>query len=191
MTADDRRILIAGGGPVGLFCALLLGRCGLPVRVFDENDTLQEDPRAATTHPATLEVLAGAGLVEDMARVGLVTPIFQFWDRPSGRKVAEFDHALLKSDTAFPHVIQCEQFKTAQLILERLRTAANVEVLFGHRVTEVSQTTTAVTVEVESATGKSRHSGAYLIGSDGGRSTVRKQCGIEFEGFTWPGASSC
>lgn len=186
MTADDRRILIAGGGPVGLFCALLLGRRGLPVRVFDENDKLQEDPRAATTHPATLEVLAGAGLVEDMARVGLVTPIFQFWDRPSGRKVAEFDHALLKSDTAFPYVIQCEQFKTAQLILERLRPMANVEVLFGHRVTEVSQTSTAVTVEVESATGRSRHSGGYLIGSDGGRSTVRKQCGIEFEGFTWP-----
>jgi 3-(3-hydroxy-phenyl)propionate hydroxylase len=186
MTADDRRILIAGGGPVGLFCALLLGRRGLPVCVFDENDTLQEDPRAATTHPATLEVLAEAGLVEDMARVGLVTPIFQFWDRPSGRKVAEFDHALLKNDTAFPYVIQCEQFKTAQLILERLRAIPNVEVLFGHRVTGVSQTTAAVTVEVESAAGKSRHSGAYLIGSDGGRSTVRKQCGIEFEGFTWP-----
>ncbi len=28
--------------------------------------------------------------------------------------------------------------------------------------------------------------GAYLIGADGGRSTVRKQCGIAFEGFTWP-----
>jgi 2-polyprenyl-6-methoxyphenol hydroxylase-like FAD-dependent oxidoreductase len=32
MTNDRRRILIAGGGPVGLLCAWLLGRRGLPVQ---------------------------------------------------------------------------------------------------------------------------------------------------------------
>ena len=53
----DQRVLIAGGGPVGLLCALLLGREGIPVRLFDANPELQPDPRAATTHPATLEVL--------------------------------------------------------------------------------------------------------------------------------------
>jgi 3-(3-hydroxy-phenyl)propionate hydroxylase len=159
---------------------------GLPVRVFDENATLQEDPRAATTHPATLEVLAEAGLVEDMARVGLVAPIFQFWDRPSGRMVAELDHGLLKQDTPFPFVIQCEQFKTARLALERLGALPNVEVLPGHRATAVSQSAGAVAVTVKSAGDESRHSGVYLIGADGGRSIVRKQCGIEFEGFTRP-----
>jgi 2-polyprenyl-6-methoxyphenol hydroxylase-like FAD-dependent oxidoreductase len=186
VSTDDRRILIAGGGPVGLFCALLLGRKGLPVRLFDENEQPQEDPRAATTHPGTLEVLAEAGLVEDMARVGLVAPIFQFWDRPSGRKVAEFDHALLKDDTAYPFVIQCEQFKTAQLILDRLSALPNVEILFGRQLLDVEQSAGAVTALVRGAGGESRHGGAYLIGADGGRSTVRKQCGIAFEGFTWP-----
>src|SRR5205814_8498312 len=102
---DERRVLIAGGGPVGLFCALLLGRLGLPVRLFDENDRLQLDPRAATTHPATLELLGAAGLADDMARLGLVAPIFQFWDRPSGELVAQFDHALLKGETAYPFVL--------------------------------------------------------------------------------------
>ena len=92
----------------------------LPVRLFDVNDGPQADPRAATTHPATLELLAEAGLVDDMIRVGLVAPILQFWDRPTGTKVAEFDHALLAGDTRFPFVVQCEQFKTAQLILDRL-----------------------------------------------------------------------
>src|SRR3954468_15856290 len=99
-----QKVLIAGGGPVGLFCALLLGREGIPVTVFDSNDDLQLDPRAATTHPATLGVLSQAGLVEKMERGGLVTPIFQFWDRPSGQLVAEFDHALLKNDTPYPYV---------------------------------------------------------------------------------------
>jgi 3-(3-hydroxy-phenyl)propionate hydroxylase len=182
----DKRILIAGGGPVGLFCALLLGRRGIAVRLFDNNDEPQQDPRAATTHPATLDLLGAAGLVEDMARVGLVAPIFQFWDRPSGKRVAEFDHALLKDDTPYPFVIQCEQFKTSLLILERLAALPHVEVLFGHEVVGVEQGEGDVTITVSGPDGATRHTGGYLIGADGGRSTVRKQCGIEFSGFTWP-----
>src|SRR5687768_5197644 len=165
----DRRVLIAGGGPVGLFTALLLARKGIDVRVFDDNATLQEDPRAATTHPGTLEILGPAGLVEDMARVGLVAPTFQFWDRPSGECVAEFDHALLAGDTPYPYVIQCEQFKTATLILRRLETLPNVEVLFHHRVVEVTQTDAAVTIVVDGPAGTQRHTGSYLVGADGGR----------------------
>jgi 3-(3-hydroxy-phenyl)propionate hydroxylase len=186
MTLEDRRVLIAGGGPVGLLCAWLLGRHGLPVRLFDDNDSPQADPRAATTHPATLDLLAEDGLADDMARVGLVAPIFQFWDRPSGQKVAEFDHAVLKDDTRHPFVVQCEQFKTAKLLLERLRKFPNVEVMYGHAVVEVTQTDGAVTVGVRGPDGLTTHTGAYLIGADGGRSTARKACGIAFEGFTWP-----
>ncbi len=186
MNADSAPILVAGGGPVGLLCAWLLGRRGLHVRLFDNNAELQADPRAATTHPATLELLAEDGLAEDMAQAGLVAPIFQFWDRPSGKLVAQFDHALLKNDTRYPYVVQCEQFKTAKLILDRLRKLPNVEVLFGHEVTDLAQTGYSVTVEVRGPQGTKSHAGSYLIGADGGRSIVRKQCGIPFEGFTWP-----
>jgi 3-(3-hydroxy-phenyl)propionate hydroxylase len=186
MTDDQRRILIAGGGPVGLLCAWLIGRHGLPVRLFDNNSTLQADPRAATTHPATLDLLDDE-LVADMARIGLVAPIFQFWDRPSQQLVAEFDHVVLKNDTRHPFVVQCEQFKTAKLILDRLQHCPNVEVLFDHEVIDVAQDADAVSVEVRGPSGAlSRHGGAYLIGADGGRSTVRRRSAIKFEGFTWP-----
>jgi 3-(3-hydroxy-phenyl)propionate hydroxylase len=184
--SSERQVLISGGGPVGLLCAWLLGRRGLPVVVFDDNSELQNDPRAATTHPATLDLLEDDGLADDMARVGLVAPIFQFWDRPSGQLVAEFDHAILKDDTRHPFVVQCEQFKTAKLLLERLRGLPNVEVKFNHEVIDVSQNADSVSIEVRGPDGVKRHTGAYLIGADGGRSIVRKQCGIAFEGFTWP-----
>ncbi len=186
MSPEDRRVLIAGGGPVGLLCAWLLARRGVPVRLFDENDGPQADPRAATTHPATLELLSEDGLAQDMARVGLMAPIFQFWDRPSGELVAEFDHAVLKDDTSYPYVVQCEQFKTARLILDRLQRFSNVEVMFGHAAVDLRQSEDAVSLNVRGPTGTSTHRGAYLIGADGARSTVRKQCGIAFPGFTWP-----
>jgi 3-(3-hydroxy-phenyl)propionate hydroxylase len=99
-------VLISGGGPVGLFSALLLGQAGIDVIVFEGETELQADPRAATTHPATLEVLGEAGLVDDMKRVGLVAPIFQFWDRPAGRLVAEFDpttHMSFSASNSKPH----------------------------------------------------------------------------------------
>jgi 3-(3-hydroxy-phenyl)propionate hydroxylase len=83
-------------------------------------------------------------------------------------------------------VVQCEQFKTAKLLLERLKRIPNVEVMFGHEVVGVAPDADVVTVEVRGQEGVTRHSGDYVIGADGGRSTVRKQCGIAFDGFTWP-----
>jgi 2-polyprenyl-6-methoxyphenol hydroxylase-like FAD-dependent oxidoreductase len=185
---DEREdlVLIAGGGPVGLLCALLLGRRGLRVRLFEACASPQEDPRAATTHPATLEVLGAAGLAQDVACVGLVAPIVQFWDRPTASLIAEFDHAILTEDTAYPFVVQCEQFKTAMLVLKRLRDLPNVEILFEHEVVDVSQSEKQVVVTVRDPDGVTRHVGEYLIGADGGRSTVRKRAGISFDGFTWP-----
>jgi 3-(3-hydroxy-phenyl)propionate hydroxylase len=186
MTTEERRVLISGGGPVGLLCAWLLGRKGIPVRLFDENLSPQDDPRAATTHPATLDLLSDDGLAEDMARVGLVAPIFQFWDRPTDSLLAEFDHAILKDDTRHPFVVQCEQFKTAKLILQRVEKLSNVELMHGHAVTDVTQGADSVTVTVRGPDGEHTHKGTYVIGADGGRSTVRKASGIAFDGFTWP-----
>jgi 3-(3-hydroxy-phenyl)propionate hydroxylase len=186
MASDERQVLISGGGPVGLLSAWLLGRRGIPVVLFDDNDGPQADPRAATTHPATLDLLAEDGLADDMERIGLVAPIFQFWDRPSASLVAQFDHAVLRDDTRHPYVVQCEQFKTAKLILQRLAALANVAVKFKHAVVDVAQSDRTVSVDVRGPNGIETCTGAYLIGADGGRSTVRKSCGIAFEGFTWP-----
>lgn len=182
----NRTVLIAGGGPVGLFCALLLGRAGAHVRLFEAGPRFLDDPRAATTHPATLEALGQAGLVEDMAKAGLIAPVFQFWDRPTQQLVAEFDHALLAGETQYPYVIQCEQFKTSRIILERVAQLPNVEILMDHSILGLEQTTDKVIVRVRTPKGEETFTGAYLIGADGGRSTVRKQAEIPFEGFTWP-----
>ncbi len=108
------------------------------MRLFDDNDALRADPRAATTHPATLDLLGEAGLADDMARVGLVCADLPVLG-PAERQIDRANSITRCSRTTrgYPFVVQCEQFKTAQLILDRLRTLRNVEVLFGHEVIDV------------------------------------------------------
>jgi 3-(3-hydroxy-phenyl)propionate hydroxylase len=184
--ASERPILICGGGPVGLIAALALARQGLPVRLFEADDRVNDAPRAATTHPATLEMLEELGLVEDVISRGLIAPIFQFWDRPSRALIAEFDHAALKQDTRYPFIVQCEQHKLANLALARLRAFAHAEAHFSARVVSAETREDRVEISVETAAGTRSVTGSYLVGADGGRSTVRKALGIAFEGYTFP-----
>src|ERR1044071_280157 len=62
---SDRPIIVAGGGPVGVITALAFAQEGLEVRVFEAEAGVDDSPRAATTHSATLEMLATLGIVDD------------------------------------------------------------------------------------------------------------------------------
>src|SRR6202008_857560 len=60
------------------------------------------------------------------------------------------------------------------------------DVRFSHAVAALAQRSDHVEVEIASPAGNERIEASYVIGCDGGRSTVRKLAGIEFEGFTYP-----
>src|SRR5215831_4665281 len=182
----QRPILIAGGGPVGVVAALALARQGLAVHVLEAEPRVNDQPRAATTHAATLEMLAALGLVDDVIRRGLIEPKFRIWDRASRDIIATFDFGILANDTRYPYVVQCEQHKLANMTIDRLRGIANATVEFSARVVALEQFDDRVEIEVEGASGTRRLAGSYLIGADGGRSTVRKALGIAFEGYTHP-----
>src|SRR5438034_8628385 len=177
-----RNILVVGAGPVGTVAALACARFGHQVTLLEAQDRVDDSPRASTTQPPTLEILAELGLIDEYIAQGLVSRAFQFWDRPTLRLIAEFDFERLRGETAYPYVVQTEQHKLALMGIARLRTMPNAEVRMATRVTGVEQNAEGVSVETD--TGALRAD--YAIGCDGGRSTVRKSLGIEFEGFTWP-----
>ena len=178
----SRNIVVVGAGPVGTVAALACARLGHTVTLLEAEERVNDAPRASTTQPPTLEIIEELGLIDEYIAKGLVAPTFQFWDRPSMRLIAEFDFSRLKDETRYPYVVQTEQHKLALMGIERLRTMGNAKVLMGTRVSGLAQDADHVTVE----TSQGPFNADYVIGCDGGRSTVRKSLGIEFEGFTWP-----
>jgi 3-(3-hydroxy-phenyl)propionate hydroxylase len=179
---QGRNIVVVGAGPVGTVAALACARFGHHVTLLEAQERVDDSPRASTTQPPTLEILAELGLIDEYIAQGLVSRTFQFWDRPTLRLIAEFDFDRLRGETAYPYVVQTEQHKLALMGIARLRAMANAKVRMATRVTGLVQDGEGVSVQTES--GELRAD--YVIGCDGGRSTVRKALGIEFEGFTWP-----
>lgn len=180
------RIIIVGGGPVGVVAALACAQHGYAVTLLEAEEEIDDNPRAATTHPSTLEMIAGVGLIDRFIQVGLVARYFQFWDKPARSKIVEFDHDVLRDETPYPFVVQTEQHKLAAMGIERLKTFADAEVRFATRATTVDQNGDSVTVTVQGPDGSETLRGDYVIGADGGRSVIRKALDIAFEGFTWP-----
>jgi 3-(3-hydroxy-phenyl)propionate hydroxylase len=178
----SKTLVIVGAGPVGTVLALAAAQREFQVVVLEAEDHVVDEPRAATMHPSTLDMVADLGLLDDILAEGLLARYFDFWDRPTRSLVARLDHEVLRGLTAHPYVVQVEQHKVVNMALRRLADLDNVEVRFGTPVTGVAQD--AGGAVAFTAAGPVR--GDYLVGTDGGRSTVRKAMGIEFEGYTWP-----
>ena len=187
----DARVIVVGAGPVGAVTALALVKKGIPVTLIEAEAEPPEDQRAATIHPPTVEMLAELGLKNEAfaedASGGMLSPIFQFWDRVSGELVAMFDIGLLKGEVPYPFVVQWEQYKLVRAARPHIEASGIAQVRFSTHVTGLEQTADHVEVTLTNADGESEKlRGRYLIGADGGRSTVRRLADIEFEGFTWP-----
>lgn len=64
--ANDRDIVIVGGGPAGMMAGLLLARAGLKVAVLEKHADFLRDFRGDTVHPSTLELFHQMGMLDDL-----------------------------------------------------------------------------------------------------------------------------
>ncbi len=184
---SGERVVIVGCGPVGMVLALALFREGVATTVIEMEPAPVKDQRAATLQVSSIELLDALGLFAEIRDRGIVAPLYHFRDRPTGALIAEFDHAVLADDTAFPFAFQYEQYKVVDSIIEHLGDTDMVEYRFSCRVTDVAQTADGVGVTVENQVGEIETvNGCFVVGCDGARSAVREAAGIAFEGFTYP-----
>ncbi|HET9351451.1 MAG TPA: NAD(P)/FAD-dependent oxidoreductase, partial [Burkholderiales bacterium] len=178
-------VVIAGAGPTGLMCAVALARRGVPVVVCEAEPSLTHDLRAGTFHPPTQEMMAPYGITGRMHEHGLQVKRWQIRSRRGGL-VAEFDLGLLADETPYPYRLHLEQHRLTPIQLDILRKEPAAEVHFHHRIIGFEHKADSVVVRFESEGIPGKLEASWLIGADGGRSTIRRLLAVEFEGFTWP-----
>ena len=183
-------VVVVGAGPVGLCLALALAQQDVPVvlvEAMSDDNFLDQVPRAGSNHPTTLEFFDRIGLYAKMEPRGLIAPKFQYWDRQDNALIAEFDHALLKNDTRFPYVLQCERIKIIEEALKMAKAHPLIAVRMATEFVSFKQNSGAVVARIKNAAGEDELiNGSYLVSAEGARSIVRKDLDVEFEGFTYP-----
>jgi len=164
-------VIIAGGGPTGMMLAGELRLHGVGVVLLERDLEPTKVVRALGLHARSLEILDQRGLVDRFLALGTKHPLAGFFagiDKPAPERLG----------TKYPHALGLPQPTTERLLTEHA-VEAGVDVRRGCTVTGLAQDDEGVTVELADGTSLRAR---YLVGCDGGRSTVRKLAGIGFPG---------
>lgn len=172
-------VVIAGAGPVGLMLAAELRLGGIEVLVVERRPagTVGES-RAPGINARSMEVLAQRGMADTFRAAG--KPL-------SG---VMFSGILLDPrsiDPDWPDALILPQHQTERILAERA-AELGARIRWATEVTGIKQDESGVEVHLLAAGRAEQVRAAYLIGCDGGRSTVRKSSGIAFPGLpgeTW------
>ncbi|WP_326664194.1 rifampin monooxygenase [Streptomyces sp. NBC_00385] len=168
-------VIVVGGGPTGLMLAAELRLHDVHVVVLEKLTGPTGESRGQGLHARSVEVMDQRGLLE---RFLAVSEKFQVGGLFGGIATAWPDGL----DTAHPYGLATPQPVTERLLEERA-AELGTEIRRGCEVVALSRSEegdeAGVTVGLADGT---RLRSRYLVGCDGGRSTVRKLAGIGFPG---------
>jgi len=164
-------VLITGAGPTGLMLAAELRLHGVDVVVLDKAAERTPVVRALGLHVRSIEIMAQRGLLDRFLAHGKQYRVGGFF---AGIEAPWPDDL----DTAHGYVLGIPQTVTDRL-LEEHAAEAGADIRRGCELTGLSQDAEGVTAELADGT---RLRARYLVGCDGGRSTVRKLLGVAFPG---------
>jgi 2-polyprenyl-6-methoxyphenol hydroxylase-like FAD-dependent oxidoreductase len=164
-------VVIAGGGPTGLMLAAELALARVDVAIVERRVT-QDLPssRAGGLLSRTIEVLDQRGVAERFLSQGQTFQVGAFTSFPLD--VSDFP-------TRHPYWLALAQERFEGVLATWVAELA-VPIYRGREVTGFTQSDDGVAVELSDG---SSLQASYLVGCDGGRSTIRKHAGIELAGW--------
>ncbi len=183
-------VVIVGAGPVGLALAIELGQRGIKCLIVERDDRRGWAPRAKTTHCRTREHMRRWGIADKLAAAspfGVDYPSHVlFVTRLGGHLLKRFEYALdcspVRNEDYSEHGQWVPQYKLEEVLLDEVRSLANVTIRNGCTFDGFTQDEGGVHVTISHADGTETVDAAYLVGADGARSAVRDAIGAEMVG---------
>jgi len=177
--APQRRpLIIVGAGPVGLAAAIDARLKGLPVLVFDDDDTVSIGSRAVCYAKRALEVLDRLGVGDPLCDKGVSWNVGRTFFRE--KEVYRFD---LVPDAGHkrPGMINLQQYYLEEVMVARaLELGADIR--WRYKVVGVRNEPDHVSLRVDTPDGTFDIEADWLIVADGARSPIRNLLGLEIEG---------
>jgi 3-(3-hydroxy-phenyl)propionate hydroxylase len=183
---EEVDVVIAGGGPVGVLTANLLGLHGVRVLVLERESTAHGQPRAFSCDDEALRIYQSAGLIDalkpDLRQCRRVT-----YTGVGGRPIAQLHLSEVDFGFGYTPIWFFYQPLLEQALRDGLARFEGAALRLATEVEALEQDHTGVTVRTRHlATGaRGAIRARYLIGADGGRSTVRGLLGITMEGRSY------
>ncbi|GAC1318355.1 MAG: FAD-dependent oxidoreductase [Chloroflexota bacterium] len=198
MVMEERtQVVIVGAGPVGLTLALDLGKRGVTCILVERNETSIQLPKMERCNGRTMEIYRRLGVAEAIRDAGLRrdAPMDVFLTTSLGSPPlahlaypsvaeAQADIAARNDGTRLLEPYQLISQYTLEPVLRRcVDELASVAVRFTCELLAYAQDTAGVTSTVRTSDGRTHTIRSdFLVGCDGGSSTVRKQAGIPLRG---------
>ncbi|MGW1159450.1 FAD-dependent oxidoreductase [Streptomyces sp. NPDC002513] len=189
----DTDVLVVGSGPAGGSAALLLATYGIRTLLVTKYGWLANTPRAHITNQRTMEVLRDLGLESEALAVG--SPSHLMGDTVLCTALAGEEIGRIRSWGTGPDSLTEYGSKSPSTMVDLPQTflepilvnnaaARGAKVRFDTEFLSFTQDEDGVTallrdrIRGDEFTVRAR----YLIGADGGRSTVAEQLGLPFDG---------
>lgn len=167
----DSDVIVVGAGPAGLMLAGELRTADVDVIVLERLPQATGQSRGLGFTARTMEVFDQRGLLERFDSVE-TSDVGHFGGLPLDFGIVHGAHFGAKN---------VPQARTEEMLTGWV-SDLSVPILRGHEVVAVADHGDSVSVEVKTPEGVRQLRAAYVVGCDGGRSTIRKAGGFEFPG---------